>query len=54
MGQHHRHGEQGKGDKRSDDERLQVLWQESLPEILAEREQEHCNGDGHNVALEPE
>ncbi len=35
-------------------EPLQVLRQEALPEVLAEREQEHCDGNGDDVALEPE
>ncbi len=40
------------GDGRA--EYLQVLRQEAPPEILAEREQKHCDGDGNNVALESE
>ena len=35
-------------------ERLQVFRQESLPQILAEREQEHRDGDRDNVPLEAE
>ena len=40
------------GDGRA--ERFQVFGQESLPEVLAEREQEHRKGDGDDVALETE
>jgi len=29
-------------------------FRKALPEILAEREQEHRDGDGDDVALEPE
>src|SRR5207249_10883471 len=35
-------------------EHLQVLRQEALPEVLAEREQEHRDGHGDDIALEAE
>jgi len=35
-------------------ERLEVLRHETFPEVLAEREQEHRHGDGHDIALQPE
>src|SRR3989442_10617958 len=35
-------------------ENLEVFWHEALPEVLAEREEEHRRGHGNDVALEAE
>lgn len=35
-------------------EHLEIFGQEALPEVFAQREQEHCERDGDDIALETE